>query len=448
MSIPIPEDELEKIRGQYNHGPYPRHPIEQSPKDNYESLYLHSLVTCFYLRDRQVIDTQGKTILDAGCGSGYKSLLLAEANPGAKIVGIDLSEASVKLAQQRLNFHGFEQAEFHVFSLYDDLTQLGLEYDYINCDEVLYLVPDPIAALTSLKSVLKPTGLIRANLHSLYQRTNFFRAQEVFKLMGLFDQAPSEFEETAVHETMTALKDQVLLKAQTWQGQFIDPQISAEAMSELLNMNYLLMGDKGFTIPDLFALLEEAEMEFLSMLNWRQWDVLELFKEAENPPALLGIGLANASIPEKLGLYELLNPVHRLIDFWCGHPVAHGISVDEWSEADWQRAIVHLHPQLRVETVREELIQCVRTGQAFGISRYIPVPAMGLVMLEPNLAACFLPLWEGPLSIHALVDRYRQARPLDWVTLEPISQSKAFETIKEMLNRMDAFLYVLLEQPH
>jgi 2-polyprenyl-3-methyl-5-hydroxy-6-metoxy-1,4-benzoquinol methylase len=96
---------IENIRQQFDNTPYPRIPLEESPKDNSELLYLHNLVTAYYFRNRKVINTSGKVILDAGCGTGYKSLVLALANPGAKIVGIDLSEESVKLAEQRLQYH-------------------------------------------------------------------------------------------------------------------------------------------------------------------------------------------------------------------------------------------------------------------------------------------------------------------------------------------------------
>jgi methylase of polypeptide subunit release factors len=104
---------LEKIRQQFDSSPYPRIPLEKSPKDNAYQLYIHNLVTAFYRRDHQVIDTTDRLILDAGCGSGYKSLILAEANPNARIIGVDISSESVKLAEQRLKYHGFDNAEFH-----------------------------------------------------------------------------------------------------------------------------------------------------------------------------------------------------------------------------------------------------------------------------------------------------------------------------------------------
>jgi len=77
--------DYDKIRQQFDYGPYPRTPLEQSAKVDSDELFLHNLVTAYYLHHRQVTQPQGKVILDAGCGSGYHALILAEANPGAHI---------------------------------------------------------------------------------------------------------------------------------------------------------------------------------------------------------------------------------------------------------------------------------------------------------------------------------------------------------------------------
>ncbi|MBD3880314.1 class I SAM-dependent methyltransferase [Phormidium tenue FACHB-886] len=443
MTSPTSE-ELERLREHFNYGPYPRIPIEESPKEAYERLYCHNFVTPYYLHHRRVPNLQGKIILDAGCGSGYKSLILAEANPGAKIVGIDLSEKSVELAQQRLKFHGFANTEFHAIAI-EELPKLGLMFDYINCDEVLYLLPDPLAGLQALAAVLKPDGLLRTNLHNFHQRANFYRAQSLFQLMGVAEVGLGEFAEQAVVETMDSLHEFVALKEQTWQGRFRDSN-RPELISELIGANHLLVGDKGFTIPDLFALLEGANLEFVSMVNWRHWDLTDLFKDAENLPALWEMGLATASVQDRLYLYQLLHPVHRLLDFWCAHPGESGAAVEEWSEADWQTATVHLHPQLKVDRLKQDLIDCFRSGQPFEISKLVPLPALTPVFLNASTAACLLPLWESAQPIAAIVARYQQIHPVDPATLEPIDEAQAFEQVKDLLNRLDAFLYVLLER--
>lgn len=432
---------LEKIRQQFEFDPYPRIPLDLSPKKDGNLLFIHNLVTPYYLRNKKALETEGKFILDAGCGTGYKSLVLAEANPGAKIVGIDLSEHSIERAQQRLKYHGFENADFHVLSI-DELPKLGLEFDYINCDELLYLFPDTSLGLKALKSVLKSQGIIRSNLHSSIQRFNIFRAQEVFKMMGLMDSNPEDPEIEMALETMKALKDGVDLKVRTW-----DSGYEGEDGKQRVLMNYLFQGDKGYTIPDLFAALRAAELEFVSMVNWRHWEVLDLFKEPDNLPVFLGMSLPELSIEERLHLFELLHPMHRLLDFWCGHPgqADSSVPMEQWERSDWQQAWVHLHPQLRTQQSQEDLMECIAKHRPFEISRYVTATTMVPIVVESGMAACLLPLWEGAQSVASLVERWLKIRPSHPVTLEPVSDRAAFDEIKELLSTLEAFLYVLLE---
>jgi SAM-dependent methyltransferase len=435
-------DILEKIRQQYETSPYPRTPLEKSPQDDLNSLFMHNLVTPYYLNYQKVINPEDKVILDAGCGSGYKSLILGHANPGAKIVGIDISDESVNLARQRLHYHKFENVEFHVLSIYD-LPNLGLEFDYINADEMLYLLPDVVGALQAMKSVLKPQGIIRTNLHSSLQRAAYFQAQELFALMGLTEGNPEDLEVEVVKETMKALKDGVSLKVKTWNSHY------EKAEKEVILMNHLLQSDKGYTIPEMFSLLRAADLDFLNMVYWRYWEVTDLFKEPENLPVVWVMGLPEISLEERLHLYELLHPVHRLLDFWCIHPSqtpSSVIPVKQWQASDWQGAWVHLHPQLKTSQVWEDLIQCIKEQKPFVISRYITVPTLNPVEIDSTVAACLLPLWQEPQPVRSLVERWLKMRPLHPVTLESVSKETAFEEIKQLLSKLEVFLYLLLQR--
>ena len=430
----------EKIRQQFDFGPYPRIPIDRSPKKQLSLLYFHNLVTPYYLRNHQVINPDQKVILDAGCGTGYGTLTLAEANPGAKIIGIDISEQSLDLARKRLSHYGFEEAEFHQLSLYD-LPSAGWEFDYINCDELLYLFPEPAVALKAMKAVLKPQGIIRSNLHSKHQRHLYFRAQEVFHLMGLFDENPEDMEIEIALDTMKALKNNVQLKARTW-----DTKYEGEDGKERVLMNYLFQGDKGYTIPDLFAGLRAANLDFISMVHWRQWDLMSLFKEPDNLPVFLAMSLPDIAVEDRLHLFELLHPVHRLLDFWCGHP-EQGQSftpISEWTLSDWQKAKIHLHPQLKIPDVKQNIVKALTELQPFEISRYLPVSGVQS-LLDSAVASCLLPLFDAPQSMPSLVERWQTLRPVDPVTFEPISEQKAFDTVKEALMGLENYGYLLVE---
>ncbi|PZO42672.1 MAG: SAM-dependent methyltransferase [Pseudanabaena frigida] len=437
----IKSELFDKIRQQFDSAPYPRVPLDKSPKDNPNELYIHNLVTSFYLRDQKIVDTNGKLILDAGCGSGYKSLVLAEANPGAKIVGIDISAESVKLAEQRLKYHNFDNVEFHVLSV-EDLSKLNYQFDYINCDELLYLFPDPADALKSMRSALKPDGIIRSNLHSSLQRSSIYRAQQMFTMMGLMEDNPEELEIEVVVETMQALKDDVMLKIQTWDSNYT----SKDNKSEIL-MNHLFQGDKGYTIPEMFAALRLANLDFISMVNWREWDFRDLFKEPNNLPVFLAMGLPDISIEERLRIYELLQPVHRLLDFWCGHsqrPQSF-LPFTEWSSLDWQNAIVHLHPQLKTAKLREDLISCINECRMFNLNPYLSTTKQ-TVSIDSSIAICLLPLFHAPQSMMSLVERWKLARPLDPVTLQTTEVEKAFQLVQKTIVALENLDYVMIER--
>ncbi|MDJ1182186.1 class I SAM-dependent methyltransferase [Roseofilum casamattae] len=431
--------ELEKLKDLYDTFPYFNFPLEKSPKDDSRSLYLHNMVTAFYHRDRKVISSEGKVILDAGCASGYKSLTLAEANPGAKIVGIDLSEKSVAFARERMKFHGFENAEFHAMSI-EEVGKLGLQFDYINCDEVLYLVDDIADGLSAMRSVLKPDGIIRANLHSAIERINYFRAQEIWKTLGLMDRSPQAEECQMVRDIMENLKDNVFLKVLTWNQ---DP----EHYDELLCANHLLVGDKGFKIPDLFDALRQSELEFISMVNWDEWNLENLFKNIDELPIDFMLKLSEMSAEEQLHLYELFHCGQRLLDFWCGHPQStlSSSSVEEWTDRQWEEATVHLHPQLMTEKFRQGAIATIREKRAISLDRYLLISPNIKPLMDSTVTSSLFPLINAPHRFLSLVERWTSLHPVDPITWEATTPGTAMEELKKLLVRLNEMGYVLLE---
>jgi 2-polyprenyl-3-methyl-5-hydroxy-6-metoxy-1,4-benzoquinol methylase len=431
---------LEVIRRQFDNAPYPRVPLEASPKDDPVKLFVHTMLTPYYLRDQRVIDPRDRVILDAGCGSGVKSLALAIANPEAHIVSLDLSPASVEIAQQRLTYHGITNAEFHALSIYD-LNQLGLQFDYINCDEVLYSLPDPVAALQVMQSTLKPDGIIRFNLHSQMQRQLYYRGQEIFKLMGLFDEGPTEFEAGIVREFMQALKPTVQMRRWGWTQQYENP----ESSDEVILMNYLLSGDKGFTIPQTFDMLRTAGLEFISMVHWPDWDIFSLLQDPTDLPAVWELCLAEATVEDQLRLFELLNPVNRLIDLWCGNPVnQQPTPLADWTDADWQTARVYLHPYVKTTRHRQILEESLDYARSAELVFQPVLKTKSLI--DTAFSSCLLALWDVPLSFAQLVDHYLTIRPLDPATLEPRDRTQVAHAIQAFLTQQSEYAVVLVEQ--
>ncbi|AGY56428.1 class I SAM-dependent methyltransferase [Gloeobacter kilaueensis] len=382
--------------------PYGNMPYAISHRGNLEVLYQHNLVTPYYLRNRRRIETAGRWILDAGCGSGFKTLALAQANPGAHIVGIDPSARSVEVARGRLAHQGFPDAEFHVLGI-EDLRQLGQQFDSINCDEVLYLLPDPQAALEVLAAVLAPGGILRVNLHDRHQRAMVFRAQEAFSLVAERGGIAAEKRVDLVYRVMAALRENVHLKERIWL-----PTPEAQRSPEWVAVNYLLEGDRGFTIAETFALIEQAGLEGIAMVNAPAWELARLFADPASLDGDIEQLLRSLSIKEQLQLVELFQGGERLIDFWCGRSgeTLPWLPIEQLNAVQREKAQVSLHPQIGTAQRRQELEEAIASNLPFDLNRGLRGPCDGEIVLDSAIARGLLPLWDGPLPLSELVDRW------------------------------------------
>ncbi len=242
-------------------------------------------------------------------------------------------------------------------------------------------------------------------------------------------------------DIMKALKNNTDLKLKTWSASY-----EGEEKREKVLMNYLFQGDKGYRISDLFSALRTAGLEFISMVNWREWDLLSLFQEPDNLPVFLSMTLPEISLEERLTLFELLHPIHRLLDFWCGHPEQAKLFVPiaEWTKMDWQKATIDLPPQLKTPAVKEQMMKSTTQLYPLAISQYFPATGEQF-FLDSTIVAFLLPLVESPQSMGYLVQRGQKLRPVNPVTLEETPQEETFELLIQALTRLEEDGYVLVE---
>ncbi|MBE9202520.1 methyltransferase domain-containing protein [Synechocystis salina LEGE 06099] len=432
----------DKSLQQFESYPYPGIPIEEPLNQDIGELYKNCLVTSHYCRDKRVItDLENRAILDVACGTGATTLRLAWANPGTKIVGIDMSPESIKIAEQRLKYHGFHDAEFHVLAI-EDLQQLEQKFDLINASDVLYLLPDLALTLKQLAQVLKSDGIIRGNLHSYYQRHNYYRAQTLFQKMGLMEDNPEETELNLVREFYDALKDGVDLKMKTWR--YND---SSKVADQLILMNHLFQNDKGYTLSQLFDAFQQSGLQLVDMVDWRYWDWKNLFKQPDNLPAYLVMGLEGSSLEEQLCFYELVQPDKRLLDFWCGHARKDkddGEIDRDWQEQNPEKVIVHLHPCLHTEKFREAILESNAVAPV-NLKQFFPFLDRDAWVDHTLLCCLGGPLLDSPRSLQFLWERWRQLRPLDPADFCAVDEGKLLDLLKLAIFEQESLGVLLVE---
>ena len=89
-----------------------------------------------------VIFPEGSTVLEAGCGTGAQTLILADNNPTSHFVSVDLSGDSLKEAAAAVAAHGYTNVEMEQQDIYD-LSYPDNYFDHLFCCFVLEHLADP-----------------------------------------------------------------------------------------------------------------------------------------------------------------------------------------------------------------------------------------------------------------------------------------------------------------
>jgi len=99
-------------------------------------------------------DGKNLKILDAGCGEGHLLSLIKNKLPGAQLFGVDVTAIALLSAQKRIPEGNFINNDICRLSFQDNF------FEVVICSEVLEHIYQYQQALSELKRVLKPNGLL------------------------------------------------------------------------------------------------------------------------------------------------------------------------------------------------------------------------------------------------------------------------------------------------
>ncbi|MFC3121770.1 bifunctional 2-polyprenyl-6-hydroxyphenol methylase/3-demethylubiquinol 3-O-methyltransferase UbiG [Agaribacter flavus] len=99
----------------------------------------------------------GKSLIDIGCGGGILSEALAQK--GAKVVGIDMVEASLDVARLHRLESGVD-VEYALSTAENYADNNAGQFDVVCCLEMLEHVPSPASIVDAAAKLAKPGGLL------------------------------------------------------------------------------------------------------------------------------------------------------------------------------------------------------------------------------------------------------------------------------------------------
>ncbi len=189
-------------------------------------------------------------ILVAGCGTNLVPVFGAFM-PRARIVGVDISEASLQISAEQCATYEIDNVE-HLQLPLEQIGSLGEDFDFVCCTGVLHHLADPIAGLRALGRVTRPGGAIMAMVYARYGRQGIYMLQELAAKLGL-----------SIDE-LTAAKVQKLLAflPEGHPFRLVYPNVGTViSLEEVMDM-VLNPRDQSYRVQDVRALVEDAGLRF------------------------------------------------------------------------------------------------------------------------------------------------------------------------------------------
>lgn len=340
---------VEKVQEQYERFPYPTHGMSQllfGKPSLFQSHVLSYEWGQFLRTGRFIPHTAATRILVAGCGT-FEPLVVCRAHPHAEITALDISEKSLAQLKFRSRLQPYSRGlRFVKADLHQDLQPTLGEFDYILCTGVLHHTDKPEKMLATLRSLLKPTGVMRLMMYPQHSRYWIYELIDFFSEIGLSAHTPdlrekclqaiqdlepqhplrTSFENYADSRNMAGLIDGFFHahdKPLAW-SQF--RKICRENELSLLGFGHAWHSQPGSFEKALRAEVWKGKctpqllQDFLNLGAWERIEFLDLLHELSVNPVFwlgathepVGVGLATHTTWNPVLRRYLKNPLRRI----------------------------------------------------------------------------------------------------------------------------------------
>lgn len=133
----------------------------------------------------------GKKVVDVGCGGG----ILAEsmARRGANVLGVDLADKPLKVAQLHAMEAGVANLDYRSVAAEDLAAEQPAAFDVVTCMEMLEHVPDPSSIIRACASMARPGGWVFFSTLNRNPKSFLFAIVGAEYLLKLLPQGTHEF---------------------------------------------------------------------------------------------------------------------------------------------------------------------------------------------------------------------------------------------------------------
>lgn len=191
-----------------------------------------------------------RSILIAGCGTSQAARWAARY-PAARVMGIDVSPASLEAEQRLIERHQIENLELRELPI-ERVGTLGRSFDQIVCTGVLHHLADPPDGLRALREVLTPDGALQLMVYARYGRFGITMIQDYVRRLGL-EATPED-----IDSLIAVLRELPLGHPLSHLLRNTPDFTNRDALADAL----LNPREQTYTVPELFDLLEVGGLRF------------------------------------------------------------------------------------------------------------------------------------------------------------------------------------------
>ncbi|QBQ54684.1 bifunctional 2-polyprenyl-6-hydroxyphenol methylase/3-demethylubiquinol 3-O-methyltransferase UbiG [Nitrosococcus wardiae] len=192
-----------------------------------------------YIRSR--CSLAGKRVLDVGCGGGILTEELARL--GAKVTGIDLSEAPLTVARLHA-LEGNLKIDYRQISV-EQLTEAEAEsFDVVTNLEMLEHVPDPASIIAACGRLLKPHGKVFFSTLNRTLKAYLFAIIGAEYTLQLLPKGTHDYQRFIQPAELEAWCRAAGLELQDLTGLHYNPLTHRYWLGHDINVNYLAYGIK------------------------------------------------------------------------------------------------------------------------------------------------------------------------------------------------------------
>ena len=202
----------------------------------------------------------GFRVLVAGGGTGDGVIYLGQQlrETDAEIVYLDISRASMQIAQARAEVRGFRDQITWLEGSLLDLPTMGVgPFDYISCSGVLHHLDDPSAGLKALTSVLAEDGAMGLMVYGQVGRTGVYHMQEMMRIANGEDESIEQ--RIATTRAVIESTPETNWLKRRWQETPFSFNLDDV---ELVDM-FLHPVDRAYTVPQLYDWLDAESLELV-----------------------------------------------------------------------------------------------------------------------------------------------------------------------------------------